>query len=98
MVYDESGRLQSNALSTYKIPDIFSVPKTIEIIPLDTEGNDEAILKSKAVGEPPFIYGIGAFFALQDAIAAFNPDYEPKFDTPMTPEKVLLGLYGLMSE
>lgn len=98
IVYDESGRLQSNALSTYKIPDIFSVPKTIEIIPLDTEGNDEAILKSKAVGEPPFIYGIGAFFALQDAIAAFNPDYEPKFDTPMTPEKVLLGLYGLMSE
>lgn len=93
IVYDENGRLQSNALSTYKVPDIYSVPKTIETIPLDARGNRDAILKSKAVGEPPFIYGIGAFFALQDAIRAFNPKYNMEFNAPMTPEKVLLGLY-----
>jgi len=94
IVYDENGRLMSNALSTYKVPDIHSVPDSIEIIPLDTEGNENAILKSKAVGEPPFIYGIGAFFAIQDSIKAFNPDYKIEFNAPMTPEKVLLGLYG----
>ncbi|MBC8321635.1 MAG: molybdopterin-dependent oxidoreductase [Bacteroidetes bacterium] len=93
IVFDEKGRLQSNALSTYKIPDIYSAPNSIEIIPLETESNDEAILKSKAVGEPPFIYGIGSFFALQDAIRAFNPSYKSEFDAPLTPEKVLLGLY-----
>ena len=36
VVYDENGKLRSNALSTYKIPDIYSVPKTIEILPLET--------------------------------------------------------------
>ena len=93
IVYDELGRLKSNALSNYKIPDIYSAPDSIEIIPLKTEGNENAILKSKAVGEPPFIYGIGAFFALQEAIGAFNSNYTHDFTAPMTPEKVLLGLY-----
>jgi len=94
IVYDENGRLQSNALSTYKVPDIYSVPDLIEIVPLETDGNENAIFKSKAVGEPPFIYGIGAFFALQDAIKSYNPKYKLKFDSPMTPEKVLMGLYN----
>ncbi|NRD19298.1 molybdopterin-dependent oxidoreductase [Winogradskyella eckloniae] len=93
IAYNKDGRLLSNALSTYKVPDIFSVPKTVEVIPVETEGNDMAILKSKAVGEPPLMYGIGAYFALQNAIKAFNPNYDLKFHAPMTPEKVLMGLY-----
>lgn len=93
IVFDATGKLKSNALSTYKVPDIYSAPKSIEIVTLDTEGNENAIMKSKAVGEPPFNYGIGAFFALQDAVSAFNPKYIPEFNAPMTPEKVLLGLY-----
>ena len=93
IAYNKEGRLLSNALSTYKVPDIFSVPKTVEVIPVETEGNDMAILKSKAVGEPPLMYGIGAYFALQNAIKAFNPNYDLQFNAPMTPEKVLTGLY-----
>ncbi|WP_299102063.1 molybdopterin cofactor-binding domain-containing protein [uncultured Winogradskyella sp.] len=93
IAYNEDGRLLSNALSTYKVPDIFSVPKTVEVIPVETEGNDMAILKSKAVGEPPLMYGIGAYFALQNAITAFNPKYDLEFHAPMTPEKVLMALY-----
>lgn len=94
IAYNADGRLLSNALSTYKVPDIYSVPKVVEVLPLETEGNEMAILKSKAVGEPPLMYGIGAYFALQNAIKAFNPDYKPKFHAPMTPEKVLMSLYG----
>ncbi len=93
IAYNDEGFLLSNALSTYKIPDIFSVPKVVEVIPVETEGNDMAILKSKAVGEPPLMYGIGAYFAIQNAIKAFNPDYSLKFHAPMTPEKVLMSLY-----
>lgn len=93
IAYNKEGRLLSNALSTYKVPDIFSVPKTVEVIPVETEGNDMAILKSKAVGEPPLMYGIGAYFALQNAIKAFNPNYDLQFNAPMTPEKALTGLY-----
>jgi len=93
IAYNDEGKLLSNALSTYKIPDIFSVPKIVEVIPVETEGNDMAILKSKAVGEPPLMYGIGAYFAIQNAMKAFNPKYDLKFHAPMTPEKVLMGLY-----
>jgi len=93
IAYNEDGKLLSNALSTYKIPDIFSVPKSVEVIPVETNGHELAILKSKAVGEPPLMYGIGAFFALQNAIIAFNPNYDLKFHAPMTPEKVLMSLY-----
>ncbi|WP_179337056.1 xanthine dehydrogenase molybdopterin binding subunit [Winogradskyella ludwigii] len=94
IAYNDEGKLLSNALSTYKIPDIFSVPKSVEVIPVETEGNDMAILKSKAVGEPPLMYGIGAYFALQNAIKAFNSNYDLEFHAPMTPEKVLMGLYN----
>ncbi|MDF1756080.1 MAG: molybdopterin-dependent oxidoreductase [Verrucomicrobiales bacterium] len=93
VVYDELGQLRSNALSTYKIPDIYSAPKIVEIEPLGREGSKLAIKKSKAVGEPPLMYGLGGFFAIQNAIRAFNPNYDAKFKAPMTPERVLLSLY-----
>ncbi|MGJ8744877.1 xanthine dehydrogenase molybdopterin binding subunit [Polaribacter sp.] len=93
IAYNSDGKLVSNALSTYKVPDIFSSPKTIETIPLETDGHELAVKKSKAVGEPPLMYGIGAFFAIQAAVKAFNSNYGLKFNAPFTPEKVLMGLY-----
>ncbi|MFC5272190.1 xanthine dehydrogenase molybdopterin binding subunit [Adhaeribacter terreus] len=93
LLYNQEGRLLSNALSTYKVPDIYSVPKEIEVHFMDTKGSKLAIFGSKAVGEPPLMYGIGAYFALRNAIKAFRPAAEPKFSAPMTPEKVLLTLY-----
>ncbi len=94
IVYDREGRLRSNALSTYKIPDVYSVPAEIRIQPLETKNNNLAIFRSKAVGEPPLMYGIGAYFALRNAIKAFNPDAQISYDAPMTPEKLLMNLYG----
>jgi xanthine dehydrogenase large subunit len=92
--YDEKGTLLANSLSTYKVPDIHAAPASIECLALETEGPDLAIMRSKAVGEPPLMYGIGAYFALRNAIKAFNPDAEINFDAPMTPEKVLMNLYS----
>ncbi len=91
--YDENGRLRSNALSTYKVPDIYSVPKEIEILPLETDRENLAVFSSKAVGEPPLMYGIGTFFAIRNAMKAFT-DCSPEFNAPVTPEKVLLNLYS----
>jgi xanthine dehydrogenase large subunit len=93
IVYDKDGKLRSNALSTYKVPDIYSVPKDILINFLHTEKDNLAIFRSKAVGEPPLMYGIGTYFAIRDAIRHFNPKSDPAFDAPFTPEKVLLALY-----
>lgn len=94
VVYNAEGKLLSNALSTYKIPDIYSAPKNIEIKFLNTDGNEFAIFKSKAVGEPPLMYGIGAFFAIRNAVLAFNPTATIPYSAPVTPEKVLMGLYN----
>ena len=80
--------------STYKIPDIYSVPKRISLEFLQTEKDNLAIFRSKAVGEPPLMYGIGAFFALRNAIKAFNRTANPKFDSPMTPEKLFMELHS----
>ena len=91
--YDAQGKLRSNALSTYKIPDIYSVPKTIDITPLETTRENLAIFNSKAVGEPPLMYGLGAYFAIREAAKAFNNQQFIKFDAPFTPEKVLMNLY-----
>jgi xanthine dehydrogenase large subunit len=94
VVYDKEGRLRSNALSTYKVPDIYSVPKEIAIDFLQTPHDNLAIFRSKAVGEPPLMYGIGAYFALRNAIRAFNTKGHFPFNAPMTPEKVLMALYA----
>ena len=94
IVYNEQGKLLSNALSTYKIPDIYSIPKEIDIEFLDTQNDNLAILKSKAVGEPPLMYGIGAYFAIRNAVLAFNPKSTITYNAPITPEKVLMGLYN----
>jgi xanthine dehydrogenase large subunit len=94
LLYNKDGRLMTNALSTYKVPDVYSVPKEITILPLDTPGDELAILRSKAVGEPPLMYGIGAYFAIRNAVLAYNPKAKIPFDAPFTPEKVLMGLYA----
>ncbi len=97
VVYDEAGKLRSNALSTYKVPDIYSVPKEIAILPLETNRENLAIFNSKAVGEPPLMYGIGAYFAIRNAVKSFT-DCSPAFDLPFTPEKVLMNLYSDSTE
>jgi xanthine dehydrogenase large subunit len=94
VVYDKKGELRSNALSTYKVPDIYSVPKEIAVHFLQTDHDNLAVFRSKAVGEPPLMYGIGAYFALCNAIRAFNPAVVIPYDAPMTPEKLLMTLYA----
>lgn len=93
LLYNKEGKLMTNALSTYKVPDIYSVPKEITIHPLETQKENLAVFQSKAVGEPPLMYGIGAYFALRHAVSAFNPSADIPYDAPMTPEKVLMSLY-----
>jgi xanthine dehydrogenase large subunit len=87
------GRNLSDTLSTYKVPDILAAP-AIEAVFLDDADNPHAVMHSKAIGEPPFMYGIGAYFALLDAMRAFRPDREAFFHAPMTPERILMFLHG----
>ncbi|MBD3278908.1 MAG: molybdopterin-dependent oxidoreductase, partial [Candidatus Aegiribacteria sp.] len=58
-----SGRLLSDSLATYKVPDIMAAPEEVEIHFLECRSQNAGIYNSKAVGEPPFMYGIGTYFA-----------------------------------
>lgn len=90
ILYDAAGRLLTDTLATFKIPDLHSAPEMeIHLVEHD---NPHAVLGSKAVGEPPLIYGLGAFFALQDAIATRRPEAAGEFRTPLTPERI----FGLL--
>lgn len=97
VIYDKKGKLLSDLLSTYKVPDIHFAPGEMEIIFLD-EPNPAGIFNSKAVGEPPLMYGIGAYFAIMNAIKEFNPGLDFELSSPITNEKVLMNLYSKISE
>ncbi|GAB4540430.1 MAG: xanthine dehydrogenase molybdopterin binding subunit [Pleurocapsa sp.] len=92
--FNEKGQLLSNNLANYKIPDIFFMPDRLDIKFLEDADNSITPYGSKAVGEPPFMYGIGVFFAIREAMKAFRPQTKLAFASPLTPERVLCQLYG----
>ncbi|PKL81911.1 MAG: xanthine dehydrogenase, partial [Ignavibacteriae bacterium HGW-Ignavibacteriae-3] len=95
LIWNSEGKLLTDALSTYKIPDIHARPKEMKIHFLENSPNDFGPLRSKAIGEPPFMYGLGAYFALVYAMEAFNHKIDLNYSAPLTPEKVLLTLYNI---
>lgn len=91
--YDDQGRLRQDTAGKYKVPDIRFGPAELNIEFLPDADNPEAVLASKAVGEPPFMYGIGAYFAVLDAVraaaAAGRDVCDGEYDTPLTPERIM---------
>ncbi len=96
--YDGEGRLLSGALATYKVPDVYFMPDDIEVRFLEDADESLGPYGNKAVGEPPLMYGIGAYFAIRDAMRAFRPEETLPFVAPMTPERVLTGIHRLEME
>ena len=88
LVWDDKGRLTTHAPSTYKIPACPDTPDIFNVALWDGENPAETIYRSKAVGEPPLMLGMSAFFALSDAVAACGPHY-PALRSPATPEEIL---------
>ena len=95
LIYSKEAQLLTGTSGTYKIPDIKSTPGIVEVHFLEDADNPKAVLSSKAIGEPPFMYGIGTYFAIFNAMNAFRPGKKIYFQSPVTPEKVLRYLYEL---
>jgi xanthine dehydrogenase large subunit len=91
--WDDKGRLRTHAPSTYKIPACGDIPAAFRTTLFDGRNKEDAIHRSKAVGEPPLMHGIAVFHALRDAVAACGNGWTlPQFDAPATPERVLLAI------
>lgn len=97
LFFDEHGRLLTLGPSTYKIPTANSVAEQFNLDIWQGEGNAEpTVLRSKAVGEPPFMLAISVFSALAAAVnAASNHCSKPLLNAPATPERVLRALKQL---
>ncbi len=92
LLFTDDGRPMTDTLSTYKVPDIYSAPKELLVEALPHADNPKGVAKSKATGEPPFMYGIGSFFALREAMKAFSGLRELPLQAPLTPERVLMTI------
>ncbi len=88
MRYASDGRALTATAGSYKVPDLGSCAYKLAINYLPDTGNPQAVLGSKAVGEPPFMYAIGVYFALLDAIGG-HADMLEVIEAPMTPERTL---------
>ncbi|GGF70448.1 xanthine dehydrogenase molybdopterin binding subunit [Alteromonas lipolytica] len=97
--WDDSGRLISNNMATYKIPAIGDTPDHFNVALFDRPNAEDSIYHSKAVGEPPFMLAISVWCAIKDAIASVA-DYQqdPALPAPATPEKVLMAINALRGE
>ena len=93
LVWDSAGRLQTHAPSTYKIPTSSDVPRDFRVTLYESGGNrEDAIYRSKAVGEPPLMLAISVFSAITDAIASLKPAVMPRLDAPATPEAIMKAI------
>jgi xanthine dehydrogenase large subunit len=93
LVWDGKGRLSTHAPSTYKIPACSDRPDVFKVALWGKPNREDAVGKSKAVGEPPFMLGISALYALSDAVAACGDGWVyPALDAPATAERVLMAV------
>ncbi|WP_312054609.1 xanthine dehydrogenase molybdopterin binding subunit [Pantoea brenneri] len=97
LVWSEKGQLLTDGPASYKIPAISDVPADLRVTLVENRKNpQDTVFHSKAVGEPPFMLGIAAWCALQDAVASVGGYVQhPQLDAPATPERVLNGVLQL---
>lgn len=92
ILWNDKGHLLTDSLARYKIPDLLHAPR-IDVEFIASSANPYGPFSSKAIGEPPFLLGLGAWFAVAGTIRSFNNAAELLYTLPMTPEKALLALY-----
>ena len=98
LVWDASGMLMTHAPSTYKIPAVNDCPADMRVTLYQNANHEQAVMRSKAVGEPPLLLAFSVFFAIRDAIASVA-DYavNPPLNAPATCEEILKSITAIRS-
>jgi xanthine dehydrogenase large subunit len=90
------GKLLTHGPSTYKIPVASDIPEHFKVSLFDGQNVKPTPFKSKAVGEPPLMLALSAYFAIRDAVSASADHKVPVFmDAPATPERILMACEAL---
>ncbi len=93
LVYNGKGLLLTSSPDSYKIPGIADIPKDFRASLYERNPFEGGILRSRAVGEPPFIYGLSVWLAIKNALSYFNAG-ALSLDLPATKEKIIKCAYG----
>ncbi len=97
--WDKKGNLLTHSPDTYKIPTVNDIPKDFRVELLKDAPNEGTVLRSKAVGEPPFMLAFSVWLAIKDAVSAVgNHCEEPEFSLPATYEVILLSSEKIRSK
>jgi xanthine dehydrogenase molybdopterin binding subunit len=97
--YNDKGHLLNHSPDTYKIPSVQDIPQDFRTEIMEGIPNPNAIRKSKAVGEPPFMLAFASWLAIKDAISSVaNHEIEPQFKLPATNEVILLSIEDLKNK
>lgn len=91
---DETGKYLAASFSTYKIPSFRDLPEDFAIDMHSSARRHASVFGSKAIGEPPLVYGFAAYFAIRNAIASLCKDRNKAVSLamPATPEAVLFAI------
>ncbi|MEN9764515.1 MAG: hypothetical protein RL397_470 [Pseudomonadota bacterium] len=96
LVWDASGRLRTQAPSTYKIPAAGDLPAHFAVDFWPHPNREDTVFRSKAVGEPPLMLALSVMEAVRDAIGqarvARGQTTSFCLDLPCTPERILTAL------
>jgi xanthine dehydrogenase large subunit len=92
LFYSDKGSLISHSPTTYKIPSIQDTPRIFNVDFIKNDDNHCNVVRSKAVGEPPFLLGISAWTAIKNAIAYRSRGEMVNITSPATNEIVLKEL------
>jgi xanthine dehydrogenase large subunit len=88
--WNEAGALKTHAPSTYKIPAVSDCPEDLRVRLFDNANVEDAIHRSKAVGEPPVLLPFSVFFAIRDAVSSVGGHaVQPPLNAPATCEAIL---------
>jgi len=97
--HDAKGKYLALSPSTYKIPGIRDLPEKLVVEMVQSPCKEASVFGSKAVGEPPFIYGEAVWFAIRDAVSAVdNHKIIAPLSFPATPEAVLMAVEQLKNK
>ena len=89
--WNDKGVLTTHAPSTYKIPTAADIPETFNVWLVENSPNrEDAIYRSKAVGEPPLMLAFAVHQAIRDAVSSVT-DYRDmaQLAAPATAEAIL---------
>ena len=95
LIHNNRGILLTSGPDTYKIPGIADIPEDFRIHPFPGNPFKGGILGSRAIGEPPLIYGLSVWLAIKNALSAYA-GRPVILDIPATKERIVMcaSAYG----